>query len=788
MGYTSLFNNGSNYNVAVGYNAHYGNTSGTRNIAIGADALKLHDSEDDNLAIGYEAMKGTGAAGEFNVAIGNYSLKTNSGSKNTAIGYKAGDYTNFTGDENVIIGYEADPVGVDAQNQIVIGYQATGQADNSVTLGNASVTKVYAAQDGEASVYASALTRVASSSGDDLSVSLSGAVDASILISSTGTGSDAISIDATAGSMLVAPSLADGQTLKLGKNGAVEAIFSPHGTAANEKFSLTNTAGTATDAIAFTSTAGGITLASSAGLSVTGDTHTFTSANANDPLVKIENTTNDANSSRLQFVKDKGAAGANNDVAGLIQFYADDDGENSENFAQISAHISSAADNAEGGKLSLSVASHDGEMNDGLVLTDGNAEDEIDVTIGSGTSSNLTVPGYVTIGAGAGAIISSPVPNSIYIGRFVTDDAGYNTGIGRYALNVVTGDDNTAIGYSALGAVQGGAGNVAVGGNALGSVTGNYNVGIGYAAGKGASGHGAAITSGSNNLVIGKKADVLTANADNQIVIGADAIGKGVNTAVIGNTSITEVYAAEDGEATLYAGGLVLEGATTNAHETTLGVVDPTADATLNLPAMSAGTYYVPVLAAASTTAITSTPEELNILDGSVANTVVNSKGVVYGGSGQIAATTVTASGAITANNYVTSSDVRLKENILSINHGLDFIMKLNPVSYMKMKVSDYFNYSSSASKEMLFEIGLLAQDVKEISEELGFDNKIVSVRENGIHYMNYQQIMMPMINAMQEQQEMIESQQQMIESQQEMIKGLRSNFERLEKLILVNR
>ena len=183
----------------------------------------------------------------------------------------------------------------------------------------------------------------------------------------------------------------------------------------------------------------------------------------------------------------------------------------------------------------------------------------------------------------------------------------------------------------------------------------------------------------------------MTANADNQIVIGADAIGKGVNTAVIGNTSITEVYAAEDGEATLYAGGLVLEGATANAHETTLGVVDPTADATLNLPAMSAGTYYVPVLAAASTTAITSTPEELNImdgvtssaaelniLDGSVANTVVNSKGVVYGGSGQIAATTVTASGAITANNYVTSSDVRLKENILSINHGLDFIMKLS--------------------------------------------------------------------------------------------------------------
>ena len=140
-----------------------------------------------------------------------------------------------------------------------------------------------------------------------------------------------------------------------------------------------------------------------------------------------------------------------------------------------------------------------------------------------------------------------------------------------------------------------------------------------------------------------------------------------------------------------------------------------------------------------------------------------------------------TFAGTVTAQSYSSSSDVRLKQNILSINHGLDFIMKLNPVSYMKMKVSDYFNYSSSVSKEMLFEFGLLAQDVKEISEELDFDNKIVSVKENGIHYMNYQQIMMPLIKATQEQQDIIESQQKMIEE-------LKENLKRLETLILENK
>ena len=60
------------------------------------------------------------------------------------------------------------------------------------------------------------------------------------------------------------------------------------------------------------------------------------------------------------------------------------------------------------------------------------------------------------------------------------------------------------------------------------------------------------------------------------------------------------------------------EGATNNDYETTLTVTDPTADRTITLPNVS-GT--VPVLAVTSNTAITSTPEELNILDGVTATT-----------------------------------------------------------------------------------------------------------------------------------------------------------------------
>ena len=61
----------------------------------------------------------------------------------------------------------------------------------------------------------------------------------------------------------------------------------------------------------------------------------------------------------------------------------------------------------------------------------------------------------------------------------------------------------------------------------------------------------------------------------------------------------------------------IFEGATDDAYETTLNVVDPTADRTITLPNIS-GT--LPVLAVASTTQITATPEEINYSDGVTSN------------------------------------------------------------------------------------------------------------------------------------------------------------------------
>ena len=87
----------------------------------------------------------------------------------------------------------------------------------------------------------------------------------------------------------------------------------------------------------------------------------------------------------------------------------------------------------------------------------------------------------------------------------------------------------------------------------------------------------------------------------------------GANVTVAGNLTVSGTTTTVDSTTVNIQNAFVFEGATDDAHETTLTTVDPTADRTISLPNQS-GT--LPVLAVASTTQITSTPEELNIMDG----------------------------------------------------------------------------------------------------------------------------------------------------------------------------
>ena len=143
------------------------------------------------------------------------------------------------------------------------------------------------------------------------------------------------------------------------------------------------------------------------------DTATFTSANATDPLVIIKNTTNDTGCARLRFVKDKGSAGAANDDVGIIQFYGDDANQDQVLFGRIRTRVAVHTNGQEGGKMQFAVASNDGELVAGLTIGDGDAEDEVDVTIGSGADSLTTIAGDLDIPNG-GFALGSDADGDIY--------------------------------------------------------------------------------------------------------------------------------------------------------------------------------------------------------------------------------------------------------------------------------------------------------------------------------------------------------------------------------------
>ena len=121
-----------------------------------------------------------------------------------------------------------------------------------------------------------------------------------------------------------------------------------------------------------------------------------------------------------------------------------------------------------------------------------------------------------------------------------------------------------------------------------------------------------------NALDLGSTA-VGTAIASKAVVLDSNKDYTGIrNFTITGNLTVGGTQTVVDTVTMNAANAIVFEGATADDHETTLTITDPTADRTIKLPNQS-GT--LPVLAADSDTAITSTPAELNLLDGVTATT-----------------------------------------------------------------------------------------------------------------------------------------------------------------------
>ena len=166
----------------------------------------------------------------------------------------------------------------------------------------------------------------------------------------------------------------------------------------------------------------------------------LSSATSDLPTITLTNSNADANPPVFTFQKT--ATGADGDDLGRIDFKGDDGSNNVETFAQILGEIAESDHGSEEGKLTLSVASHDAEMQPGLIIASGDAEDEVDVTLGNEATSITTLSGsrlrFYSLGAADDSQLSA------------SDNAG---GGGEFTL-LMGGSNNTNTGFSANGAAN----------------------------------------------------------------------------------------------------------------------------------------------------------------------------------------------------------------------------------------------------------------------------------------------------------------------------------------------
>jgi hypothetical protein len=129
-------------NIAIGITTLTALTNGTNNNAIGFNALKSNTTGGSNNAFGANALTAN-IAGSNNTAIGEGALSSNNGSaanNNTAVGWSSLN-ANSTGSQNTALGSSTNITG-NRSNSTAIGFGATVSTDNTIQLGNTSVTDV----------------------------------------------------------------------------------------------------------------------------------------------------------------------------------------------------------------------------------------------------------------------------------------------------------------------------------------------------------------------------------------------------------------------------------------------------------------------------------------------------------------------------------------------------------------------------------------------------------------------------------------------------------------------
>lgn len=302
----------------------------------------------------------------------------------------------------------------------------------------------------------------------------------------------------------------------------------------------------------------------------------------------------------------------------------------------------------------------------------------------------------------------------IGIGADSSITTGYlNTAVGYKTLySNTTGYRNTANGSEALYFISDGGENTAVGYQAmLSSISAYYNTVIGAYALK-------SNTTGSYNTANGNFALYENTTGSNNTANGYNTLNS--NTTGSGNTAI--------GNGALFAN-------TTGANNTAVGQIANVLSGALN----NATAIGYQANADASNKV-------------RIGNTLVTSIG------GQV--------------GWTTFSDGRYKQNVQEDVPGISFINKLHPVTYtVDIENLDKNYYKINPEKSMAVNTpcrhtGFIAQEVESSAASHGFAFSGVDKPQNpgGLYGLRYAEFVVPLVKAVQEQQQIIEKQQKQID------------------------
>ena len=420
----------------------------------------------------------------------------------------------------------------------------------------------------------------------------------------------------------------------------------------------------------------------------------------------------------------------------------------------------------------------------------------------------------IAIGAYAGYVMTSGT-NNIAIGSWDANDGAplqantgghFNIAIGTAALETANDDSNdgtiaigygacklqvgnglsaqfanstVGIGYQALTALTSGVGNTAVGYQALSTVTdGSTMTAVGYKAFKDAS-----MTGGGKDgegVAIG-----YLAGSEATTVDGVTYVGGGSGTTILGgyNTAVGSrtLYDTDEGSSSKASAGNTVLGYFAMGGTWTNVTIDNCVAIGRN--ALDAGLAHADVsgtvaIGRALTTGAGNVAvgyQAGNILTTGSTNTIIghdadvdaNSRaGCIVIGSGlslntasdnvvEIGNNTNSMTYDLDGGDITVTSDVRTKKDIKDSKLGLEFINRLRPITYKTKPSSQYpkefdVKQPSKKSSNKVWD-GLIAQEVKEVMDEM---NVGFSGWEEGINTkqrLAYGKFVMPLIKAVQE-------------------------------------